>query len=149
MPIFMIFSNSSIKKLTMAGNRKDIMEIKQIIAFKLKGWSNRKIATELSISRNTVNEYVRFFDGQKLDYQTLSTYDEAQLWDLFPNDSEVEKKRYEVLCQYFSYFDQELKKPGCTLLTLWEEYIEKHADGYKRSQFSVHFNKWRQNSKQL
>jgi len=44
----------------MAGNRKDIMEIKQIIAFKLKGWSNRKIATELSISRNTVNEYVRF-----------------------------------------------------------------------------------------
>jgi len=131
----------------MAGNRKDIMEIKQIIAFKLKGWSNRKIATELSISRNTVNEYVRFFDGQKLDYQTLSTYDEAQLWDLFPNDSEVEKKRYEVLCQYFSYFDQELKKPGCTLLTLWEEYIEKHADGYKRSQFSVHFNKWRQKFK--
>ncbi len=68
----------------MAGNRKDIMEIKQIIAFKLKGWSNRKIAKEISISRNTVNEYVRFFDGQKLDYQTLSTYDEAQLWDLFP-----------------------------------------------------------------
>lgn len=128
----------------MAGNRKDIMEIKQIIAFKLKGWSNRKIATELCVSRNTVNEHVRFFDGQHMDYQTLCTYSDAQLWELFPNGSEVEKERYDVLCQYFTYFNKELKKPGCTLLTLWEEYIEKHADGYKRSQFSVHFNKWRE-----
>jgi len=71
----------------MAGNRKDIMEIKQIIALKLKGWSNRKIANELSISRNTVNEYVRFFDGQGLDYQSLSAYDEAQLWGLFSNET--------------------------------------------------------------
>lgn len=127
----------------MAGNRKDIMEIKQIIMLKLKGWSNRKVAAELSISRNTVNEYVRFFKDQNLDYQSLSTYNEGQLYSLFPNDSEIEKQRYEVLCQYFSYFSKELKKPGCTLYTLWEEYSEKHADGYKRSQFSIHFNKWR------
>ncbi len=131
----------------MAGNRKDIMEIKQLIALKLKSWSNRKIATELSISRNTVNQYVRFFNEHNLDYQTLSTYGDAQLYNLFPNDSEVEKQRYEVLCQYFNYFSKELKKPGCTLFTLWEEYIEKHVDGYKRSQFSVHFNTWRQKVK--
>ena len=127
----------------MAGNRKDIMEIKQIIMLKLKGWSNRKVAAELSISRNTVNDYVRFFIEQNLDYHTLSTYDEVQLYNLFPNDSEVEEQRYEALCQYFSYFSKELKKPGCTLYTLWLEYIEKHTDGYKRSQFNVHFNKWR------
>ncbi len=56
----------------MAGNRKYIMKIKQIITLKTKGWSNIKMARELSISRNTINEYARFFEGQNLDYQTFS-----------------------------------------------------------------------------
>ena len=47
----------------MAGNRKNIMDIRQVLQLKQKGYSNRKVAFYLRISRNTVNGYVKFFNG--------------------------------------------------------------------------------------
>ena len=55
----------------MAGNRTELMDIKQIIALKLKGVSNRKIGVQLSISRNTINHYTKFFEEQNLSYQEI------------------------------------------------------------------------------
>ncbi|MEC4054574.1 LuxR C-terminal-related transcriptional regulator [Myroides odoratimimus] len=37
------------------------MDLKQIITLHLDGYSNRKIASTLSISRNTVNTYMQLF----------------------------------------------------------------------------------------
>lgn len=56
----------------MAGQRINIMELKQLIKLKKDGLSNRKIASLLDVSRNTVNEYVRFFTAQKLNFLELS-----------------------------------------------------------------------------
>lgn len=39
--------------------------------------------------------------------------------------------------------EKELKKPGVTRKLLWEEYIDRHPDGYKLSQFNHHFVCWR------
>jgi len=127
----------------MAGNRTELMDIKQIIALKLKGVSNRKIGAQLSISRNTINHYTKFFEEQNLSYQEISTYSELQLLSLFPCESEVDTTRYQELSPYFPYFNDELKKPGCTLNTLWKEYLEKQPSGYRLSQFKAHFNKYR------
>jgi biotin operon repressor len=54
-----LVSNNAIlaqKKTRMANKRKDIMEIKQILLQLTKKVSNRKIAKQLGMSRNTVNE---------------------------------------------------------------------------------------------
>ena len=63
----------------MAGNRKNIMDIRQVLQLKQKGYSNRKVAFYLRISRNTVNGYVKFFNGLDQDYGGLLSLDDAQL----------------------------------------------------------------------
>ncbi len=127
----------------MAGIRLNSMEIRQIIRLKKEGLSNRKVADLLRVSRNTVNGYIQLFEARNLNYEQLLALDDASLADLFPKSSEVEHYRFNVLTSYFAYFERELKKPGCTLLKLWEWYIQKHPDGYRHAQFNVHFNKWR------
>lgn len=127
----------------MAGKRLNIMDLKQLITFKDKGYSNRQIAGSLGISRNTVNNYIRLFEAHKLDYKELLRMDEHSVQELFPSTSEIESYRYKQLVSYFPEFSRELKKPGCTLQTLWQDYLSKHPDGYKHSQFNYYFNLWR------
>jgi len=131
----------------MAGKRINLMEIKELILLKKKKVSNRKAAAILGVSRNTVNSYTKIFEAHEFGYDELLNLDDEALNDLFPTASEVEGRRFEELVQYFPYFIKELKKPGCTLGQLWQEYIHKHPDGYKSTQFHHHFNKWRKKEK--
>ena len=39
------------------------MDLRQLLQLKEKGYSNRKIASCIGMSRNTVNEYIRYFDS--------------------------------------------------------------------------------------
>ena len=124
----------------MAGKRIEPMDIKQLITLKQQGVSNRKCALILKISRNTVNDYTSLFERLGYSFQELLAMDNATLKSLAAPQSEVSQERYEQLASYFDYFLSELKKPGCTLLTLWHQYREKHPDGYGYTQFTHHFN---------
>lgn len=126
----------------MAGKRIEPMDIKQLITLKLQGVSNRKTAKILKISRNTVNDYTSFFERLGYSLQDLLAMDDATLRALSAPQSEISQERYEQLASYFDYFLSELKKPGCTLLTLWYQYKEKHPEGYGYTQFTRHFNLW-------
>ena len=127
----------------MAGKRIDIMDLRQLITLKQKKLSNRKVASLLGISRNTVNAYVQHFSALSLGYEELLTLSETDLQELFPKDSELENTRYAQLSKQFTYFAQELKKPGCTLEVLWQAYFTAHPEGYKYSQFAHHFSQWK------
>jgi transposase len=50
--------------------------------------------------------------------------------------------RQKVLYSFYPYMEKELKKTGVTRQLMWEEYISKHPDGIKRSQFNEHYNRW-------
>lgn len=126
----------------MARNRKDIMEIKQVVLLKQKGYSNRKTASYLGISRNTVNEYVKFFDSLETGYSELLKLEEGALKALFPNSDTKDTSRYAVLSSQFEYYKKELTKTGCTLQQLWHEYKSSHADGYAYTQFVHHYRQW-------
>ena len=111
----------------MAGKRIDTMDLRQLISLKKQGTSNRKIAQLLQISRNTVNGYTSIFEHCGLSYDQLLGLNELALKELCSPMSEVSPARYEALASQFAYFLMELKKPGCTLLTLWNEYRHKQA----------------------
>jgi len=128
----------------MAGQRINIMDLKQLVRLKKEGHSNRRTAELLRVSRNTVNEYVRIFSAHNLSFEELTQLSDKELDDLFPCASEVESYRYQTLSERFSYFEKELKKPGCTQHTLWREYIKTHPDGYMYSQFCYHLSQWRE-----
>ena len=126
----------------MARNRKDIMDIRQVLQLKQKAYSNRKVATYLGISRNTVNEYVKFFDGLDQDYGELLSMDDCSLKDLFPTSDTKDKNRYETLSSRFEYFQKELTQTGCTLQKLWYQYKAQQPGGYAYTQFVKHYRKW-------
>jgi len=127
----------------MAGQRKNIMEIRSLIALKRKGLSNRKIAALLKVNRKTVDGYVRRFTELELDYNALLDLCEADLVELFTENSQREKERYETLAAGFSQIEKELTRPGCTLQVLWQGYISKDSQGYQYTQFTYHYRKWK------
>ncbi len=63
----------------MAGQRIDIMDLRQLIQLKHKGLSNRKVAEALGVSRNTVNSYVCAFDTHEFGNQQLEKRSEDSL----------------------------------------------------------------------
>ncbi|WMJ75136.1 IS21 family transposase [Cytophagaceae bacterium ABcell3] len=104
--------------------------------------SNRQIASALGISRNTVNSYFKTFKEHQLSIEDLEGLTETDLADLFPKADYKDSTRYEQLIKCFPYFQKELNKPGCTLQVLWHEYLSKHADGYRYTQFVTYYNQW-------
>ena len=54
----------------MAGQRIDIMELRTLIALKLKKFSNRKVAL-LLINRKTVDGYIKRFTELGITYEEL------------------------------------------------------------------------------
>ena len=43
---------------------------------------------------------------------------------------------------FFPHMERELKKVGVTKLSMWQQYIAKHPDGYKSSQFCEYYKRW-------
>jgi transposase len=126
----------------MAAKRIEIMDVRQIVQLKIRGFSNRKIAGLTGIHRNSVNHYVQLLEGCNQSLEQLLDLTDAQLAALLPSTNTTDKDRYQLLSTYFSYFHQELKKPGCTRRVLWEHYIEKHPEGYSYTQFCEHLNRY-------
>lgn len=126
----------------MAAKRKDIMDIRQILQLKSKGLSNRKVATMLGISRNTINEYISFLKSLDKSYDALLGLDDGALEGLFPGQDHRDMVRYEALHCKFDDYRKELTKVGCTLQQLWYEYKAAHPDGYGYTQFVSHYRKW-------
>ncbi len=127
----------------MAAKKVDFMELKQLLLLKEKGESNRSCEKLLSIHRNTINHYVRMFRASGFSFASLLKHDEIFLKELFPSHEPINTKRYSILSGYFTYFEKELKKPGCTREALWREYLLKHPNGYGYSQFNEHLARWR------
>jgi len=127
----------------MAGQRIDSMDIRSLIALKLKGLSTRKVADLLQLNRKTVDSYTSRFTALQLSYEQLSKLSEADLRDLFTEESQTEKARYETHSALFPYLDKELQRPGATLQLLWQEYLQRHPGGYKYTQFTHHYRRYK------
>lgn len=126
----------------MSSKRIGIMNVRQLIQLKRREESNRSVSLLIGIHRNTVNEYVQMLRASGQSYEELMELSDKALSDLFPQLNTTDKDRYDTLSSYFAYFRKELKKTGCTRLTLWKDYLGRHPDGYQSSQFNEHLHRW-------
>lgn len=131
----------------MAALQIDIMKIKQLLLLKHQQQSNRKIALEIGIDRNTVNEYVKKIKASGHSFETLLSMTEKELQAFFPSKEPMDKGRFKALHDLFPGFVNELKKPGCTRQRLWRSYKEQYIDHYGYSQFCQLFNDWLESKK--
>ena len=127
----------------MANKQIDMRKVKKIFKLHSNGTSKRQISVLTGVSRNTVSKYIAFFKHYKLTAYEVSEMSIEELHRLFKSETKPKSEQLKTLEAYFPYFDKEIKKTGVTQLLLWEEYLEKHPDGYQFSQFRYWYLEWR------
>lgn len=113
--------------------------IRRLIQLSERGYSERSIAKELSLSRPTVHNYRLKLGCCGQDYATLQSLDDAALAALvYPEPAVVKAdSRREYLDSRMDYLVSELKRKHVTRRLLWEEYIRGKPDGYGFTQFCL------------
>lgn len=124
----------------MAGKTKDMSQIKQMLLLKKQGVSNRKIAIELGVNKETVNNYISKAANDELRLDELVKLDDPILERrLKGGNAAYTDERFEKFKEILPYLQEELKHKHVTLKLLWEEYISENPNGYSLTQFRFHF----------
>jgi transposase len=126
-----------------------MVKIRRIIQLLLSGASERSISAQLHVNRETVRKYRNCIGDKQLDDARVLAMSDDELHQLvyIPPEPIKPDNRHNELKNYFPYFQTEIKSPGVTLKTLWEEYKEAHPEGYGYSQFCYHISEHERISK--
>lgn len=127
----------------MAGTTVKMSKLKQVLRLHLGGMTNRQIAKNLEINKETVNNYVRKAKADALGIAGLLRLDDYELEHRMKRGNPAYcDERFEVFKEKLPYFKEQLSAPKshATLKSLWEEYIHDNPDGYSLTQFRFHYH---------
>lgn len=128
----------------MAGKSTDMSKIKQILLLHRDGMSNRKIGEKLGLYKETVNKYVNAAKADNKSLDELIKMEEPELHHRFnAGNAAYSDGRFDILQTELDYYLRELGRKHVTMYLLWEEYKEKHPNGYGYTQFCSHLNQHR------
>lgn len=123
----------------MAGKSVDMSKIKQVLLLSEDGKSNRQIAKDLDINKETVNNYVRFLRSETLSLKELLKLEDPELEARFrAGNPAYTDARHQAFLEMLPQFKKDLGHKHVTRFQVWEEYIKRHPDGYRKSQFFHH-----------
>ena len=129
----------------MSNNVVTMQNVRSILQLLQKGFSGRRIARELDLSRNTVKQYTDRFNACAFRLEQLHQMDDAGLHAIAYADARQmqDDDRASAFKLKVPYFLDELKGTGVTKYLLWQEYKEKYEEGYGYSQFCELFAQYR------
>ena len=131
----------------MARKRIGMKKIRDVIRLKSSTeMSDRQVARALNVSRPVVAKYWEDFQASGLKVEQIQDMADSELIRLIKKPRIEKSSKYKQLAQCFPYFVLELTRTGVTLQRLWEEYKQKHPQGFQYSQFCYHFQQWKANS---
>jgi transposase len=124
----------------MANKTITMLQIRRVLQLLQQGASHRKIAREVSISRNTVQDYSLRFIRSGHTYLELLALSDGDLSDLIltKRSTPLKDSRYERLAPRLPDTLKELNRTGVTRMLLWKEYCRDDADPYSYQQFCHH-----------
>lgn len=123
----------------MAGKPVDMSKIKQVLQLSQNKVSNRGIARELDINKETVGNYVRFFRSDTLSLKELLKMEDPELEARFrAGNPAYTDTRHQIFLDLLPRFKESLRDKHVTRYLVWEEYIKEHPEGYRKSQFFHH-----------
>jgi hypothetical protein len=119
----------------MANHSISMLLLRRLLQQKKQGWSNRKIANNLKISRDTVNIYVQRISGggRSMDELLRLPDDHLASYLMAPSVPKKRDKQYEQLMPLLPAMVKELAQPYMTRRVLWEDYRKNNPDGYAYS----------------
>lgn len=127
----------------MPAERLPMRQVREVLRLKhAAGHSERRIAAALRISRYAVAEYLHRAAAVGINWPVPAELDDAALEGrLFSSPFAVhESPRPQP---DWPRLHAELRRPGVTLLLLWEEYRAGHPEGYGYSRFCDLYRDWR------
>ena len=127
----------------MPAQRLPMRQVREVLRLKhVAGHSERRIAAAIGISRYTVAEYLRRATVVGITWPVPAELDDAALEArLFsPPFATHESPRPQP---DWPRLHAELRRPGVTLLLLWEEYRAGQPEGYGYSRFCDLYRDWR------
>lgn len=117
-------------------------KIREVLRLRYEvGLSARQVAASVQIARSSVGEYERRLAAAGLRWplpEGLS--DPALERRLFPPPPPVPTDTRPI--PNWSMLHEELRRPGVTLMLLWEEYRTAHPQGFAYSWFCEHYRDW-------
>jgi transposase len=127
----------------MANKLISMSKVRKVIQLFSQGNSKVFISNYLSLSRNTVKKYITLYQLLNITAEEMKQKSDVELEALFSSNNEANlSPRLKKLYAFFPRVERDLKKTGVTRFSMWEEYIKKHPDGFRRTQFLEHYNRW-------
>jgi len=119
---------------------RDVLQLHSVMKLSL-----RRIQGATNVAKSTISEYIKRYIKSGLNIQQINILDdEALRLKLFPEHSSVVVSKKVMPDMNYIYKEMKLrKKTKITLQLLWEEYLQENPDGYKYSQFRLHFRRYK------
>jgi transposase len=126
-----------------------MLQIRRILQLKANNKSNREIARELHLARNTVNFYVKQLTDLDKGSGDLLNLNDQELSSLAFKEPSIQKADWRLtdLQNRIPTLCDELRKPHATKMILWEEYHSKMPEGYGYTQFCEHLTRYLETQK--
>jgi transposase len=105
------------------------------------GLNHRAIAQACAVGLGTVTTYLQRATAAGLTWPLPDDLDDAALEARLFRRAAVPAARDRPV-PVWTTLHQELKKPGVTLMLLWQEYRAQHPTGYAYSQFCERYRQW-------
>ncbi len=122
--------------------RLPMRKIKDVLRLRASGYSTRKIAASLGMSRTSARNYLQRAANAGFSWPEVQDVDEGGLErKLFRQVAGAEDPPF--VMPDWAEINRELKRSGVTLRLLWEEYRACHPDdGYGYSAYCQHYRAW-------
>ena len=125
----------------MANERLSMRKTREILRLKWElGRSHREVATSLGVGLGTVSLALERAIAAGLVWPAVEAMSETEL------DRRLYRRKELPLgdrpAPDFAYLHTELRRQSVTLELLHHEYLERHPDGYRYSQFCERYRRW-------
>ena len=121
----------------MPRKRSDMRRVKEVLRLAHElGYSLRQIGESVRLGRTSVRDYLTRADAAGVRYEDVADKGEAEIEALLFRRPEPAVTRPQP---DWAEVAAELCKPAVTLLLVWQEYRDRHPEGYSYSQFRRHY----------
>ena len=117
-------------------------QLRNLLRLHHDGVSAREIGRLLGVARSTIQDNLKRAAAAGLTWPLEDVSDDALERQLFGRAGFAPGKRRRVEPEWAD-FARELKRPGVTMMILWEEYREVHPEGYGYSRYVAAALMWR------
>jgi transposase len=120
----------------MPAERTTMRQVREVLGLKFVGGvPTREIARRIGVAASTVRATLKRFQAAGLSWPLPAEVTDAALEARLFADACTKRGHRRQVEPDWTTIHRELKRKHVTLSILWDEYIERHPEGYRYSRF--------------